>query len=284
MHVCIGAGIVGLATAYALQQAGTVHGRSRGPARPAGASGGNGAQLSYSRAAAGRSRHLEDAAQLLLEKDSPLAFRLRADPGNGPGDCAFWAPAMPGLGRHAALLRLAAESRRPSSACRRARPWSCDHTPGKLVLYPTQQALDARRGRWPCRPRLAGQPAGGGCRRSAPGARAGRLRGPHGRRHHTPSESAADCRQLCEQLARCWRARRRPALRHRGAGLRAQGDAITGLRTAARPLRPTTTCWPAAGKGRARAPAGPAHSRLPAQGLQHHRGRRGRPHTGPRSA
>ena len=83
MHVCIvGAGIVGLATAWALQQAGhhiTVVDRAPGPAQ--GASGGNGAQLSYSYV-----QPLADPGiwkmlpRLLLEKDSPLAFRLRADP------------------------------------------------------------------------------------------------------------------------------------------------------------------------------------------------------------
>jgi hypothetical protein len=100
---------------------------------------------------------------------------------------------------------------------------------------------------------------------------------------HTPSESAADCRQLCEQLAallaraapscattpRCWassaRATPSPAC--------APPQACSG-----RALRAGQRL----GKPGPRAPAGPAHSRLSAQGLQHHRGRRIRPHTGPR--
>jgi D-amino-acid dehydrogenase len=97
MHVCIvGAGIVGLATAYALQRAGCrVTVLERGPGPAAGASGGNGAQLSYSYV-----QPLADPGiwkmlpQLLLEKDSPLACACAPTPPNGPGDCAFWAPAM----------------------------------------------------------------------------------------------------------------------------------------------------------------------------------------------
>ena len=82
MHVCVlGAGVVGLATAYALTQAGhqvTVIDR----ATPgAGTSGGNGAQLSYSYV-----QPLADPSiwrqlpKLLLAPDSPLKLRLQADP------------------------------------------------------------------------------------------------------------------------------------------------------------------------------------------------------------
>ncbi|MEP6826062.1 MAG: FAD-dependent oxidoreductase, partial [Ramlibacter sp.] len=82
MHVCIlGAGIAGLSTAYLLQQAGhavTVIDQA-GPA--AGASGGNGGQLSYSYV-----QPLADAGiwaqlpRLLLSPDSPLKIRPQLDP------------------------------------------------------------------------------------------------------------------------------------------------------------------------------------------------------------
>ena len=81
-HVCVlGAGIVGLATAWELRRAGhTVTVVDRATAG-AGASGGNGAQLSYAYV-----QPLADPSiwrqlpKLLLSPDSPLQLRLRLDP------------------------------------------------------------------------------------------------------------------------------------------------------------------------------------------------------------
>ena len=95
MHVCIvGAGIVGLRHClYALQRAGyycPCPGR-----RPSGASGGNGAQLSYScDATAGH----DPGIWKMLPRSCCWKRTLRwpcacAPTANGPGDCAFWAPA-----------------------------------------------------------------------------------------------------------------------------------------------------------------------------------------------
>jgi D-amino-acid dehydrogenase len=82
LHVCVlGAGIVGLATAWQLQRDGhavTVIDRAQAGA---GASGANGAQLSYSYV-----QPLADPSiwrqlpQLLLSRDSPLKLRLQFDP------------------------------------------------------------------------------------------------------------------------------------------------------------------------------------------------------------
>ena len=115
MHVCVmGAGIVGLATAYALNQAGhqvTVIDR----ATPgSGASGGNGSQLSYSYvqplADPGIWRQLP---ALLLSPTSPVKIRLQHDVHQWIWGLRFLAACNASTSRSTTvkLLQLAAESR-----------------------------------------------------------------------------------------------------------------------------------------------------------------------------
>jgi D-amino-acid dehydrogenase len=116
MHVCvIGAGVVGLTTAYFLQAEGhSVTVVDRGAHAAAGASRGNGAQLSYSYVAP-----LADATvppkllSLLLARDSPLKFHPQLDPAQWSWGLAFLRLANTAAARTttAALLRLAELSR-----------------------------------------------------------------------------------------------------------------------------------------------------------------------------
>lgn len=220
MHVCVvGAGITGLATAYVLQQAGyrvTVVDRSAAPA--AGASGGNGAQLSFAYV-----QPLADPGiwkmlpKLLTQKDSPLRFRLQADPAQWHWGLHFLQACNSATSQAStqALLQLAAQSRLALEQVLTQEALDCDHqTPGKLVLYPTQASLDAAAQQVTLQAQLGGAPQqildAAQVARIEPalGSYAPRMAGAV----YTPSESVADCRRLCEQLA--------TLLQQRGADMR----------------------------------------------------------------
>lgn len=241
MHVCIvGAGITGLATAYVLQQAGyrvTVVDRGSVPA--AGASGGNGAQLSFAYV-----QPLADPGiwkmlpKLLTEKDSPLRFRLKADPAQWRWGLGFLQACNSATSQAStqSLLSLAAESRMAFEQLLQQESLDCDHkTPGKLVLYPTQEALDTAAQQVALQARMGG--ATQHIMNAAQVARIEPALGSYAPRMagavYTPSESVVDCRVLCEQLA--------TLLQQRGADMRfdttvhgfdVQGGSIHALRTA----------------------------------------------------
>ncbi|KAB2901250.1 MAG: FAD-dependent oxidoreductase, partial [Burkholderiaceae bacterium] len=146
----MGAGIVGLATAYELQRLGmrvTVVDQAHQPG--AGASGGNGAQLSYSYV-----QPLADAGiwaqlpQLLLSPDSPLKLRPQWDPHQWRWGLDFLRACNRRTSERstAALLALAARSRAGFERMLAAEQLDCDFArTGKLVLYATPAAFDAAR-------------------------------------------------------------------------------------------------------------------------------------------
>ncbi|ABE43929.1 D-amino acid dehydrogenase [Polaromonas sp. JS666] len=206
MHVCVlGAGIVGLATAYSLRRAGhevTVLDR----ADPgSGASGGNGAQLSYSYvqplADPGIWRQLPN---LLLSPTSPLKLRPRLDPRQWLWGAQFLAACKGSTSRSttARLLELAALSRQTFDAMMNEEQLDCDFsTTGKLVLYPDQPSFAAAHRQMLLQREL-------GSRQEAVGAdRCVEIEPALASRHrhiagaiYTPSECAADCLKTCRAL------------------------------------------------------------------------------------
>lgn len=240
MHVCVvGAGIVGLSTAYALQKAGyqvTVVDRAEQPAM--GASGGNGAQLSYSYV-----QPLADPSiwaslpKLLLDKESPLKFELKADPQQWSWGIHFLGACNAATSQSStrALLQLAAESRQHFERMQAEEGLLCDHeTPGKLVLFASQEGLDNAARQVALQAQMGGAP-----QRIVNAAETARIE--PALQHYarkiagavfTPSESVADCRKLCEQLTQL--------LVQRGACVRLgcevqsfvrDGDSVSALQT-----------------------------------------------------
>lgn len=151
MHICvIGAGVVGLTTAYFLQAEGhtvTVVDRGDGPA--SGASGANGAQLSYAFVAP-----LADAsvppklASLLLSRNSPLKLHPRFDRAQWSWGWAFLRVANTTAARAttAALLRLSELSREFIEPLIEGEGIDCSFVRnGKLVVYPDAASLAAAR-------------------------------------------------------------------------------------------------------------------------------------------
>lgn len=240
MHVCVlGAGIVGLATAWQLNRRGFQVSVVDRAEPGTGASGGNGAQLSYSYV-----QPLADPSiwrqlpKLLLSPSSPLKLRPQADPLQWRWAMAFLAACNARTSREttAQLLELAALSRAGFEQMRADVAPDCDFSAtGKLVLYASAASLEGARVQvelqrtMGSRQRLvtpdecvAIEPALAGYR--------GRIAGAV----HTPSECAADCLKVCTELAKALRARGVRFLRDtevEGFDLRDHGRRVAALRT-----------------------------------------------------
>lgn len=213
MQVCVlGAGIVGLASAYQLSLAGhavTVIDR----ALPgSGASGGNGAQLSYAYvqplADPGIWRQLP---KLLLSPSSPLQVRPRMDPHQWLWALRFLAAcnAATSRGTTVQLLQLAGESRQAFDAMMAAEKLDCDFSAtGKLVLYPDAASFAAAQRQLQLQQAMGSQQQAVSAQRCVdiePALThyqpdiAGAI--------HTPGECAADCQKVCDGLVAVLRAR-----------------------------------------------------------------------------
>ncbi len=212
-HVCVlGAGIVGLATAWQLQRDGwrvTVIDRQQAGM---GASAANGAQLSYAYV-----QPLADPGlwwqlpRLLFAADSPLKVRLRPDPHQWAWGLQFLAACRASVSQRttASLLALAAESRAGFERLMAEEALDCDFSAtGKLVLYPDEASFASARRQMALQRTLgsvqhaltaaesvAVEPALAGYAPRFAGA------------IHTPSECAADCLQVCHALHRLLQAR-----------------------------------------------------------------------------
>ena len=151
MHICIiGAGVIGLTSAYFLQSEGhSVTVIEREPVMGQGASAANGAQLSYAFVAP-----LADASvpprlpSLFLTRDSPLKLHFRFDPVQWRWAFEFLRHANTADARRttAGLLRLAELSREFIEPLIEGEGIDCHFTRGgKLVVYPDARSLRTRR-------------------------------------------------------------------------------------------------------------------------------------------
>ncbi len=208
MHVCVmGAGIVGLATAYSLREGGhevTVVDRAQ-PGQ--GCSAGNGAQLSYAYvqplADPGIWRQLP---KLLFAAHSPLKFRPRLDPQQWRWGLAFLAACNGTTSRHTTqqLLALAAASREAFDRMMLREQLACDFSAtGKLVLYPDAPSFDAASRQLALQRSLGAEQSAvsaAQCVEIEPALQhyrpqiAGAI--------YTPGECAADCLKTCAELHR----------------------------------------------------------------------------------
>jgi len=213
MHICVlGAGIVGLATAWQLQREGHTVSVIDRAAPGHGASGGNGAQLSYSYVAPLADPSIwKQLPHLLFSPSSPLKLRPQLDPQQWRWALAFLAAcnAKTAADTTARLLALAARSRAGFEAMQADIHPDCDFAAsGKLVLYRSAAALDGARRQIELQRTMGSvqrlvapeecvaiEPALAGCHREIAGA------------VHTPSECAADCLKVCEALAQALAAR-----------------------------------------------------------------------------
>ncbi len=206
--IVIGAGIVGLATAWWLARDGhsvTVLDEAAEPGR--GTSYANGAQLSYSYVAPlAESGVLKSLPKYLLDRNGPLRFTPRADPAQWAWLLRFLAACNAGAAARgtASLLRLAFASRDALHAMLAQTPMQFDHARnGKLVVQSSAGAMHAAEAQMRLQATL-------GCEQQAltaaeclalePGLASIRDRLTGG--ILTPSEEVGDCYKLCLELAR----------------------------------------------------------------------------------
>jgi D-amino-acid dehydrogenase len=211
MRVCVlGAGIVGLATAWQLRREGHEVTLVDRAGAGAGASGANGAQLSYAYV-----QPLADPAiwlqlpRLLLASDSPLTLRPQWDVDQWRWGLQFLAACRGSVSRRstAHLLMLAAESRREFDHLRAGQQLDCDFSAtGKLVFYTDERSFAA------ARRQLAIQQGLGVEQRAVSAAECAEIE--PALEHHrsritgaiyTPGECAADCYKVCQELLRILR-------------------------------------------------------------------------------
>lgn len=214
MHVCVlGAGIIGLSTAFELTQQGhrvTVVEQAKAAS---GASGGNGAQLSYDYVQPMADPSIwAQLPHLLLSPSSALKIRPQ-------WDTAQWAwlwqflQACTTTQSHnttAQLLRLATQSRHTLDRWRASEILDFDFsTSGKLVMFRSASSFDAARHQLALQKQLGGAPqlavsAYEACAiEPALGPHCGSFSGGI----YTESECAADCKKLCDEWVRILSAR-----------------------------------------------------------------------------
>lgn len=205
--IVIGAGVAGLTTARLLQREGiqvSLVDAADGPAR--GASGGNGAQLSYSYVAPlAEPAVVGKLPTLLADEDSPLKFHLQFDLAQWRWGLAFLRACTIAQARATtrALLALSSLSREVTERLIADERIDCAFArSGKLVVYPDEKSLATAQAQMQFQAAL-------GCTQSLLSgaqciAREPTLAGYAERIAGgiwTPSEAAADCGAFCAALA-----------------------------------------------------------------------------------
>lgn len=213
LHICVlGAGIVGLATAWQLHRDGhrvtVVDGAQAG----SGASAANGAQLSYAYVQPLADPGIwQQLPKLLLSRDSPLKLRPQMDPQQWAWGLRFLAACRASVSASTtkALLTLAAESRAGFERLIAQENIDCDFsTTGKLVLYPDEAGFASARRQMELQRALgtlqhALSPTEAVAVEPTLEGYAARFAGAI----HTPGECAADCFKVCQELQRLLLAR-----------------------------------------------------------------------------
>ena len=203
----LGAGVIGLTTAWALTEAGCqVTIIDRNPAPGGDASAGNGAQLSYNFVAPFASPDtLKHLPALLLQRDGPTRFRPGLDPDLARWGAAFLRHCTTNAVRHTTIAQLALAAASRAEMDRLNATIALDfglRAAGKLVLYRAPSAFAAAR-------RQAARQQGLGSEQQIltahealtlePGLRipASDLAGGV----YTPSDQVGDCALFCRGLA-----------------------------------------------------------------------------------